>query len=72
MSDLETTTPENEKPLILLVDDEPMLRQMLAESFEDEGYKTAEAENGQVALDFIKSNALCPCLLWHTIVTSFV
>lgn len=39
---------------ILVVDDDDMLRQMIADVFEDEGYLVDTAENGVVALDLMQ------------------
>jgi CheY-like chemotaxis protein len=41
---------------ILLADDELALRFLLTETLADEGYDITEAEDGQEALDYIKSN----------------
>jgi len=38
---------------ILVVDDEPMIREILRETLEQEGYRVSEAENGKVAYDKI-------------------
>lgn len=40
---------------ILLIDDEPDLRECIADLLEGEGYKVAQAENGRTALDLLKS-----------------
>lgn len=40
---------------ILLVDDEPDLRQCLAEFLEDEGFSVTQVENGKAALDLLNS-----------------
>ncbi len=42
---------------ILLVDDEPDLRQCLADFLEDEGFTVTQVENGKVALDLLNSGA---------------
>src|SRR5436305_12374724 len=41
---------------VLLVDDEPDLRQALSEPLCDEGYEVATAANGAVALDHLRSH----------------
>jgi len=38
---------------ILVVDDEPMIREILRETLEQEGHRVSEAENGKVACDMI-------------------
>jgi len=42
---------------ILCVDDEPMIREILRETLEQEGHRVSEAENGRVACDRIESEA---------------
>lgn len=42
-------------PLLLLVEDEPLIRTMLAEVLEDGGYALAEAENGEKAIAELSS-----------------
>lgn len=42
-------------PLLLLVEDEPLIRTMLAEALEDGGYALAEAENGEKAIAELNS-----------------
>lgn len=49
-----TEAPENtrpEKPKILLVDDDPAIRQILCRLLTDEGYRVVTAANGQEALE---------------------
>ena len=41
--------------LILVVDDSNSMRQMVSFTLKEAGYKTVEAENGQVALNLAKS-----------------
>lgn len=48
---------------ILLVDDEPDLRQCLAEFLEDEGYSVTQAENGKTALELLKAGAVPKLIL---------
>ena len=43
---------------LLLVDDEPDLRDILAEEFRDLGYGVFEAENGLVALKVLEANPI--------------
>jgi putative nucleotidyltransferase with HDIG domain len=42
---------------ILVVDDEPMIREILRETLEQEGHRVAEAENGKVACDRVHAEA---------------
>jgi CheY-like chemotaxis protein len=51
-------TPQGNKPLVLVVDDYQDAREMYAEYLEFSGFRTAEARNGQEALD--KAFALTP------------
>lgn len=44
-------TSTNQKPHILVVDDEPDIRGLLKEILEDEGYEISVAENGKMARD---------------------
>ena len=44
-----TPTPTAHAPFILVVDDEPDIRELLREILEDEGYQVATAENGAAA-----------------------
>ncbi|MGQ0614481.1 MAG: HD domain-containing phosphohydrolase [Planctomycetaceae bacterium] len=41
---------------LLVVDDEPMIREILRETLEQEGYRVTEAENGKVACDLVARN----------------
>jgi response regulator RpfG family c-di-GMP phosphodiesterase len=41
---------------ILIVDDEPMIREILRETLEQEGYRISEAENGRVACEKVEGN----------------
>jgi len=40
---------------ILLVDDEPMIREILRETLEQDGYRVSEAENGKVAVEKVEA-----------------
>jgi CheY-like chemotaxis protein len=42
-----------EKRRILLVEDEPLIRMIMAEALEDEGLTVVQAENGDIAADLI-------------------
>ena len=52
------TTPQGDKPLVLVVDDYQDAREMYAEYLEFSGFRTAEARNGAEALE--KAFALTP------------
>lgn len=47
---------------ILVVDDEPDVRDALKDALEYEGYKTVGAANGQEALEYLRQNP-APCLV---------
>ncbi len=47
---------------ILIVDDEPAVREVLCETLEYEGYKTAAATHGRDALEWLRKNPP-PCLV---------
>ncbi|XGV97107.1 MAG: EAL domain-containing protein [Leptolyngbya sp. BL-A-14] len=46
-----TTTSQLDKPLVLIVDDERMMRSLLRRAVEKEGYQAIEAENGEQAIN---------------------
>src|ERR1700677_4572551 len=46
------------KGTLLIVDDEPDLRDILCYSFQRKGYKTVQAENGSVAIDIVRSQKI--------------
>jgi two-component system, OmpR family, phosphate regulon response regulator PhoB len=47
-------SPSAERRLVLVVDDEPMLRNLLSRLLRMEGYDVIEAEDGQTALDLVE------------------
>ena len=48
---------------ILIVDDEPMIRDSLVEFLEDHGYEAVGAADGRDALDKLKRDPEQPCLI---------
>jgi CheY-like chemotaxis protein len=48
---------------VLVVDDDPDIRDLLAEVLAGEGYQVAVAENGRVALERLRSGAPLPALV---------
>jgi len=60
---MENNFKPNQKPFVLLVDDESDLRESIAELLQFEGYQVAEVSNGQEALDFLRKFAPPPCLV---------
>ncbi|MHB1843997.1 MAG: response regulator [Deltaproteobacteria bacterium] len=49
---------------VLVVDDDPDIRETIGELLEDEGYRTVRLENGQQALDYLRSEETRPCLVF--------
>ncbi|HEY3059914.1 MAG TPA: response regulator [Chloroflexota bacterium] len=45
----------NDAPIILIVDDEPVLRMLLAAELEDAGYRTLLAADGQEAIEVLRT-----------------
>ncbi|MBN9681961.1 MULTISPECIES: response regulator [unclassified Corallococcus] len=56
-----SSTPS--RSIILIVDDEPDLREVVAELLEMEDYTVLQAANGQAALDVLAANDEQPCLV---------
>ncbi len=48
---------------VLIVDDDPFIRSMLAELLEDEGFSVASAGDGEEALAYLQQQPLQPCLI---------
>jgi CheY-like chemotaxis protein len=48
---------------ILVVDDDPDIREALRDVLEDEGFAVVEAENGKDALDYLAGADPAPCLV---------
>jgi CheY-like chemotaxis protein len=48
---------------VLVVDDDPDIRETLSELLDANGYEVLEAENGQIALDVLKSTPRFPCVV---------
>ncbi|WP_028581481.1 hybrid sensor histidine kinase/response regulator [Desulfogranum japonicum] len=51
-----TETPDRTQPLILVVDDEPFIRDCFSDTLEDSGYDPLVAENGRIALELIEEH----------------
>ncbi|MBZ4332174.1 response regulator [Corallococcus interemptor] len=56
-----SSTPS--RSIILIVDDEPDLREVVAELLEMEDYTVLQAANGQAALDVLATHGDPPCLV---------
>jgi two-component system cell cycle sensor histidine kinase/response regulator CckA len=50
------------QPTVLLVEDDEMLRRMLARTLRGEGFGVVEAENGEVALQALRAYGTAPSL----------
>jgi CheY-like chemotaxis protein len=48
---------------VLLVDDDPYIRETLSELLDANGYEVLEAENGQIALDVLKNTPRFPLVV---------
>lgn len=48
---------------ILVVDDDPMIRDVIAELLEEEGYVVVRAANGMEALNILQQHAVLPCII---------
>lgn len=46
---------------ILIVDDDPDIREMLAALLEDDGYTVTQCANGREALNYLRAVAVPPC-----------
>ncbi len=51
------------KRAILLVDDDPDIREAIRDTLADQGYETIEATHGQEALDYLHAHAAPPLIL---------
>ena len=51
------------RPLILLVEDEPLVRRTVARMLEAEGFSVVDAEHGQAAHDLLATSGLRPDLV---------
>lgn len=56
-----TETP-SESHVVLVVDDDPDVREALSSILEDEGYRVASAGNGREALDWLRAGR-APCII---------
>ncbi|MGI3775866.1 MAG: ATP-binding protein, partial [Janthinobacterium lividum] len=52
-----THVPADERPVVLLVEDEALLREMTAESLGDQGYRVLQAADAEAALDALAKGA---------------
>ena len=48
-------TQENERPVVLIVEDEPLVRMLGADVLEEAGFEVVEAFNGDEALEVLKA-----------------
>lgn len=52
-----------EDEAVLVVDDDPEIRETLSELLDANGYQVLAAENGQIALDVLKRTPRFPCVV---------
>jgi CheY-like chemotaxis protein len=52
-----------DQPLVLVVDDDPDVRDSISQLLDAKGYSTIQAENGQKALEVLKAALHIPCLI---------
>jgi CheY-like chemotaxis protein len=50
-------------PLVLVVDDDPDVRNSISQLLDAKRYSTIQAENGQKALEILKATPSVPCLI---------
>jgi CheY-like chemotaxis protein len=48
---------------VMVVDDDPLIRESLSELLDEKGYSVLKAENGRKALDVLKSIPQPPCMV---------
>ena len=53
---MQTRKTQRDHPRILVVDDNPVLRQVLKRTLTSDGYTCIEAEDGQQALEVLEAN----------------
>jgi PAS domain S-box-containing protein len=59
-----TGVPGKQLPrVVLIAEDEPLVRALATRTLEREGYRVVGAEDGRAALDMLDSRAVCPDLL---------
>ena len=54
---------QNAARLLLVVDDDPAIRETLAAILDEEGYTVITATNGQDALDRLRASGATPCMI---------
>jgi len=59
---LSAPIPESQRPLVLLVDDDPVVRLTLSRALTDRGYEVRTAADGQVALDILDGLKTLPAI----------
>jgi len=52
-----------DQPLVLVVDDDSDVRDSISQLLDAKGYSIIQAENGQKALNILKSTSRIPCLI---------
>jgi two-component system, response regulator PdtaR len=57
----------NARPIVLLVEDEPVIRACLVEAFEDGGFAVLDAADGDGAVRILEQNACRVCVVFSDI-----
>jgi signal transduction histidine kinase/HPt (histidine-containing phosphotransfer) domain-containing protein len=52
----EKTSLSAKRPMVLVVDDDPIIRMLARQALEPEGFEVTEAEDGSAALDFLQNH----------------
>jgi CheY-like chemotaxis protein len=53
----------NDEKSVMVVDDDPSVRESMSRLLEAKGYAVLQADNGQTALDLLKKEPHFPCLV---------
>jgi two-component system, chemotaxis family, chemotaxis protein CheY len=48
---------------VLVVDDDPFIREVIVELLQDEGYTVAQTANGEEALSYLQQQQVYPCVI---------
>jgi CheY-like chemotaxis protein len=58
-----SNTKLTNEDIVLVVDDDPFVRESLSELLDAKGYSVLQAENGQKAIEVLKKTPRFPCLV---------
>jgi CheY-like chemotaxis protein len=62
-----TMPPDNGRSIVLVVEDEPLIRTILVDAFEDAGFTVLDASDGDHAVQLLEQNAHQVCALFSDI-----